>query len=598
MAKRERKSENKFSSMDESFTERVCEGENVKKNVYTWFFQIVPDIMAALPLLVRGGLQVLVVGDLPLTALLGAHSEQQLLLPQRHNLTPRPLNYDPTTSVWRKPQAITFTGSREESGCSTGTTPLMLPPARMPGGGEQQRDSLKHSTHIANDCVILPPQQLMLPPSLGLSEEPHTVCARVSDVGGQEPITESVREDTHTSQLLPSITELQTVPDSPVAATLPSLPQAVLTAHPLQSACEEREQLVQESDEELDMPAGVCGDTETKQRRRECVSPSHDGRSPSPQLEDGMPPLKKVRHNQHTQNHEEECVVPLDQGEECVVPLDQEEECGTQLDQGEECGTQLDLGEECGTQLDQEEECGTQLDQGEECGTQLDQGEECVGPLLDQEEKCGLLDQEEECGPLDQEEECCVPQLDQEEYCMPQLDQKGEESGPLLDREKCVLSADQEDTMHKEDEEEEEEEEEEKEKEKEGEEEEEEEEEEKEKEEDEKEKEKEEEEEGGEKEEEDLLSTETADDGSSTINQAIPTECAREHIPPSNLAPCSQQREGGQGGGRDGDTGKLTSSHQRQYYTVMCAISRPASGAVCANRNSRGMCYDVHELAL
>ena len=57
--------------------------------------------------------------------------------------------------------------------------------------------------------------------------------------------------------LQPSITELQTVPESPplsrpASATPSALP---LLSQPLQSRCEDREQLVQESDDEIDMPA-------------------------------------------------------------------------------------------------------------------------------------------------------------------------------------------------------------------------------------------------------------------------------------------------------------------------------------------------------
>ena len=65
-----------------------------------------------------------------------------------------------------------------------------------------------------------------------------------------------------------------------------------------------------------------------------------------------------------------------------------------------------------------------------------------------------------------------------------------------------------------------------------------------------------EEEEGeGEDQGEGLLYTEGADDGSSTMDQAVPSECAREHALVVNLAPCNQPWGGGGGGGGSGRSG-------------------------------------------
>ena len=57
------------------------------------------------------------------------------------------------------------------------------------------------------------------------------------------------------------------------------------------------------------------------------------------------------------------------------------------------------------------------------------------------------------------------------------------------------------------------------------------------------------------KEAEEVLATESANDGSSTEDQAVPTECAHEHGLVPSLAPCNEhwpQGGGGGGGGRGG----------------------------------------------
>ena len=70
-------------------------------------------------------------------------------------------------------------------------------------------------------------------------------------------------------------------------------------------------------------------------------------------------------------------------------------------------------------------------------------------------------------------------------------------------------------------------------------------------------------------EEGEVLASETADDGSSTVDQAVPAECAHQHALMANPAPCRQQQGGGGSGGRRGGGGGEEGSYTNQQHSVL-----------------------------
>ena len=63
-----------------------------------------------------------------------------------------------------------------------------------------------------------------------------------------------------------------------------------------------------------------------------------------------------------------------------------------------------------------------------------------------------------------------------------------------------------------------------------------------------------------------LVATESASDGSSTEDQAVPTECAREHGLVPSLAPCNEHWPQG-GGGRGGGEGREQEVRREDYWS-------------------------------
>ena len=188
-------------------------------------------------LLVDGRLQTmqLIVEDPSLSRVLGAHVPRPVIPQQATTARSCPS----TTDEALAPEMQYPTSNEHPSihpstshNCSAGLCPV----------SEQQRSLVLYLQGLHNKC------QLMIPP------RPRPLTSY--DAVPQSTLTPVYLTPPHLRDTLqPSITELQTVPESPPRSRPTSATPSALLSQPLQSQCEDREQLVQESDDEIDMPA-------------------------------------------------------------------------------------------------------------------------------------------------------------------------------------------------------------------------------------------------------------------------------------------------------------------------------------------------------
>ena len=263
----------------------------------------------------------LIVEDPSLVRVLSTHSEQ----------LPRPAIPHQTTTISYHATTNKAIAASEMHHSTSTELPRALPSvshsnARSCHLPEQQNPLALYLQDLHNKCQLMIPP----PPRSLVSYTAATSQATLTPVYLSTCITDSIHNTPapHSRDSpQPTITELQTVPESP---PLPGPPCATsagipLLSQSLQSQCEDREQLVQESDDEIDMPAVPTTplysqllssshspdfyETEHKQTDLHLTSlPSRDAEmiphsfeslpvllGPYPEAEEQEPPQKKAR---------------------------------------------------------------------------------------------------------------------------------------------------------------------------------------------------------------------------------------------------------------------------------------------------------------
>ena len=451
-----------------------------------FLFQVFPGVLCG------GRLQQLVIVEPLLATVLGIHS-----LLQSHILHTQPLSVWPSHHT--TPQAITYPSHHATT--TDHPTPLGGHPTPLGTNDtrEEQNPLINYTQPLRNKCRVLmplrPPQQCPPYPPM----EAQTQRAVMDNLIHLLHTATCVPMGPYsTCDSLPSITELQTVPTSLSQGDIPSVTSVTFTPSLCDNKeelgqlpsvtftqCEEREELVLESDDELDIPAAADDDNDRGNIVDELTMCLPSPHFPPPQHEDdGEPPSKKARLDYDTLKQEDTSVrddvfVPsLNQDGPLLGP---EDKCEPLLSQD---GPLLGPEDKCEPLLSQD---GPLLGPEDKCEPLLSQD----GPLLGPEDKCEpLLSQD---GPLLGPEDKCEPLLSQdgpllgpEDEYEPLLSQEEKLSGSELKPEVSVEGAG-------------------------------------------------------------LLLSECADDGSFNNYQTVPSDCAQEHAPVAMLAPCNPH--GGRGGG-------------------------------------------------
>ena len=97
--------------------------------------------------------------------------------------------------------------------------------------------------------------------------------------------------------------------------------------------------------------------------------------------------------------------------------------------------------------------------------------------------------------------------------------------------------------------------------------------------------------------------SEAADDGSSTVDQAVPTECAREHALVPNLPPCHQQSwqgGGGRGGGGGSEGDQVLDEHRGSPPVMPQCIGRESvemAGEVGSHVDQQTALHEAFEVS-
>ena len=329
------------------------------------------------------------------------------------------------------------------------------------------------------------------------------------------PLPSTITELYNVSDQTPSSqTQVSTSGFNTVATTLTHS----LTQSSSLQCLDKEELLLQESDEELDMPT-IWEDREElepqKKRMRLCQEDidtlnQEDGCVPLVDYESGCVPLV---------DHESGCVPPVDRDDDCVPLADNEDNCVPLVDREDDCVPLVDREDDCVPLVDRDDDCVPQVDRDDDCVPPVDRDDDCVPPVDRGDDCVPPVDREDDCVPLVDRDDDCVPLVDGEDDCVPLLD-RDDDCVPQVNHDNCLTK--QADNN--------------------------------------------------------VLSTELADDGISTTDQAVPSECAREHALIPNLVPCRQQEQQGgigrrRGGGGEGNGGcrdqHITSYHQQTNQTII-----------------------------